>query len=455
MYWPTMARTILQWLALCVGLLLPVAHAAFPATSIPENKPGGVCYNAPCHEWSNTIDVSWQRTPQSAANLVIGKSHADCPNVLSVSLSGSYPNYSYSAVCNFGPGNTPTRGPYGLSVRTRTADLPEYSCPANATLGGSSCTCNTGYEESGSSCVIVSLCDVGKARTVNVTTGWARSSRPDTGDVAIDYGLPPLHDYNDGVCVGNISSVDSCFRSQEPAANGLYRLSCDFTMVMTGDAMSSGDVNADALNPVPACPGFLGEINGKPACVGTASSPLPSSPLPSGAPSPQPGNPTAGEKPTTGEGSGSTGAGRTPVSGSGGNTGGPASAAVRPGWSSPSPGDDTGQPCGGPGQPVCSVKVDETGTPSAASADGYFNDPSSGLDAQRGILDGLLGDIADWDIGSWTWTFQLPTGCTPLEMYEGVVVNPCLWLDQFHSIMSFVWVLTGICGLFVIYSRAF
>lgn len=425
-------RTVL--LALTVlggGVLFSSAHAAFPPTTQTE--------------WSCGVDSS---RPQGRG---FSSNQQEALALWADATSSAYghPRWIDDRCRATSTINGTTI--YSSVYVTRSVSV----CPADSTLTGANCVCDVGYEEQGSSCVAVSLCDVGKARTVNVTTGWARGSRPDANDIAIDYGLPPLHDYNDGVCVGNISQVDGCFRSQEPGANGLYRLSCDFTMIMTGDAMSSGDVNADALNPIPSCPGFLGEINGKPACVGTASSPLPSDPLPSGAPSPQPGNPTAGEKPTTGEGSGSTGAGRTPTSGSGGNTGGPASAAVRPGWSSPSPGEDTGQPCGGPGQPICAVKVDETGTPSASSADGYFNGPSSGLDAQKGILDGLLGDILDWDIGSWTWTFQLPTGCTPLEMYEGVVVNPCLWLDEFHSIMSFVWVLTGICGLFVIYSRAF
>ena len=324
-------------------------------------------------------------------------------------------------------------------------------CPPNSTQVSGACVCDSGYVEDGASCVSEPACEVGKSRGVNHTVGWARSSRPDADDLAIKHDPINFFDYNDGLCVGTIASVDSCWRSQEPAANGLYRVSCDMTMVMTGDAMEPGDPNADPLTPNPSCPGFLGEINGKPACVGTSSSPLPSDPRPD--PSPQPGNPTAGEIPTVGEGSGTTGPDRTPSAGSGGNTGGPASAAVRPGYTPPTPGEDTGQPCGGPGQPVCSVKIDETGTPT--NANGIFDGAGSGVDEQSGILSGLLDTIESWDIGSWTWTFALPTGCTPLETYLDVVIDPCQWMAEVHDIMSVLWILTGIAGLFVIYSRAF
>lgn len=429
MHSPTIARSILRWLALCVGVFAFHAHAEFPAYTTLWVGPSG--YEEPLRS-----------DPNSACRNRPGIDGIQY--VVNPAANGGYSYWCLSGATQI-----------GMSVRRI---VPAYCPPNSASSPVGGCSCASGYVEATNQfeaekidCAPEPVCQPGKGRVVNITLGWARSALPDANDVAIDYGKPSFFDYNDGVCVGNIASVDACWRSQEPASNGLYRLSCDVTMLMTGDAPSAGDPNAEPLTPVPSCPGFLGEINGKPACVGTASNPLPSAPSPK--PNPQPGNPTAGEKPASGEGSGSTGVDRTPEAGSGGNTGGPASAAVRPGWVGTSPGEETGTPCGGPGQPVCSVKVDETGTPTSAA--GIFAGAESGVDAQRGIAEGLLGSIADWDIGSWTWTFQLPTGCTVLEMYEGVVVDPCKWQPEIHSLMSLVWILTGICGLFVIYSRAF
>lgn len=110
-------------------------------------------------------------------------------------------------------------------------------------------------------------------------------------------------------------------------------------------------------------------------------------------------------------------------------------------------------PCGLVGMPACAVKVDESGTPSDGGT--RFDGPGAGVDEQSGILSGLLDTIEEWDIGSWTWTFALPTGCTPLETFLDVVIDPCQWMAEVHDIMSVLWILTGIAGLFVIYSRAF
>lgn len=426
----SIVRTVLLALTFAGGgVFFSLAHAAFPSYTTKWRYVG----------FSPVFD-----TPLAAC-----QSRPTLVGIQYRENAGAIGGYDYQCVTNTG----------ALSGETRRTSVEAW-CPTNSSLAGGSCTCSSGfvevsnpYEPEKTSCGEAPACTVGQARTVNITTGWARSSRPDAADLVSDFGLPPLYDYNDGECVGNIASVDSCWRSQEPHANGLYRESCDFTMIMTGDASAPGDPNADPLNSEPGCPGFLGEINGKPACVGTASSPLPSDPRPSGAPSSQPGNPTAGLKPSDGEGSGDTGSGRTPSVGDGGNGGGPASSAVRPGYTAPTPGEDNGQPCGGPGQPVCAVKVDETGTPTSAA--GIFDGAGSGVDEQSGILSGLLDTIESWDIGSWTWTFALPTGCTPLETYLDVVIDPCQWMAEVHDIMSVLWILTGIAGLFVIYSRAF
>jgi hypothetical protein len=333
------------------------------------------------------------------------------------------------------------------------------SCPANSTLVGSVCVCSSGYNQVGNVCVNAQ-CEVGKGRTFNRTEGWARTSGADANDVVSNIGPPAgIYDFNDGVCVGNITSIDKCFRSQEPSTQGLYRISCDYTMVVTGDSSSGGDPATSPATPDAACPGFVGEVNGKAVCVGTASSPLPS---PSNAPNEPtaPGNPAAGVKPSTGPGSGADGPGRTPTTGAGGNAGGPAGAAVGRGGTGDrgengADGEDAKAVCGAPPLPACNVKVDETGTPTAASAEGLFSGPGAGVDEQKGLMDGLLNTIESWDIGNWTWTFALPTGCVAfeIEMAASVSVDPCRYQETIHDLMSVIWVLTGICAAFIIFER--
>lgn len=408
-------------------LSLPV-HAAFPAQQVWY-------YGMPGAGGSHSSISAWGAAYAAPRNLTFG----GCDPFVSS-------NNTWCHFTNISNGN-----PVPVQMQRYPGGL---GCPPNAALSGSECTCNSGYLEEGNACVVEPMCEVGKARTVNVTSGWARSSTPNANDLAIDYGAPVLHDYNDGTCVGNIATVDACWRSQEPHTNGLYRVSCDFTMVMTGDAMSSGDANADPMTSEPSCPGFLGEINGKPACVGTASSPLPS--LPSPTPSPNPGNPTAGEKPSSGEGSGSTGSGRTPSAGGGGNTGGPGGAASRPGWVNRSPGEDTGQPCGGPGQPVCAVKVDETGVPAEGTAEGRFTQAGSDIDTVKTDAQGAFDDHKNIALPSWTWTFQFPTGCTPLSLgaYGDLSIDVCQWQPIIHDLMSLLWIGAGIWGLIALFRNA-
>jgi hypothetical protein len=334
------------------------------------------------------------------------------------------------------------------------------SCPANSTNASGNCQCNTGYEENGSTCIATNAqCEVGKGRTFNRTEGFARSPDADADDVIAQSSSPPsLYGVNDGTCVGNLVPTVKCYRSQEPTSTGLYRTSCDYTMVVTGSAApGTGDTAANPSTSHPACPGFVGEVNGKPTCVGTAASPLPAGTAPPNKPTAA-GNPSAGVKPSTGPGSGTTGAERTPTTGNGGNAGGPAAAAVGSGGTGSrgvpgEDGEDATAVCGAPPLPSCNVKVDEAGTPGVGDAPGKFSESNAGVDEQKGLLDNLLGDIEDYSIGNWSWTFALPTGCTAFTVYEGVVLDPCAYQETFHDLMSVIWVLTGICAAFVIFEK--
>jgi hypothetical protein len=110
-------------------------------------------------------------------------------------------------------------------------------------------------------------------------------------------------------------------------------------------------------------------------------------------------------------------------------------------------------PCGIAGTPPCAVKVDDSGMP--PDGGNALKQETDDVDPQKTSILDKLGEIEEWDLGEWSWTFQLPTGCTPLPMFLGVEINPCQWQEEIHDVMTVVWLLTGITGCFVIFSRAF
>lgn len=411
------------------------AHAAFPPTS------GYSCYAPNYPQWGTYTDS----TQLGCAQKVFNASH--------------YGGSGQQLVC--APGNGEACGaswtgepPHSGNIRVTAENI----CPVNSTLEGVSCTCNSGFAESGSSCVPTSAaCPVGQGRTFNRTEGWARSPGANADDVVVDNGgLSSPYGYNDGVCVGDIAKIDRCYRSQEPSAQGLYRISCDYTMVVTSPSSAPGDPNADPQNDNAACPGVVGTVNGKPMCVGNASNPLPS-------PSPAPnhptsaGNPSAGEKPSSGEGSGTTGAGRTPTGGSGGNDGGPASAAAgRGGTGDRGDGEDGTGVCGAPPLPSCNVKVDETGTPAEGTAAGRFGQANTDVDTAQSDAEGFIRGIEDIVLPSWSWTFAFPTGCTPLVLaaFNNLEIDVCQWQPIIHDLMSVIWVIAGIWGFIGLFRNA-
>lgn len=423
---------------------LQVAHAAIPAT-------GSYLVQCP---WNGMVG---SRCATSNPAPIDSLDNAGCNQA----FGGTSPGTTYTGVYFPGGGsslgtchfymNGVDQSSWGISLGTGT-------CPPNSTLAGSMCTCNAGYEESGGTqCLPANpICEIGKGHTFNRTEGWARSPNPDADDMLAPTTVPNMYGYNDGACVGNIVNVDMCYRGQVPTAQGLYRVSCDYTMVVTGSAQSSGEQNSNPSEPDAACPGFVGEVNGKTVCVGTASNPLPSdSPAPN-KPT-QAGNPSAGAKPSTGEGSGSTGAGRTPTAGSGGNAGGPAGAAVGRGGTGDrgEDGEDANAVCGAAPLPACAVKVDETGVPAEGTADGKFAQAGTDLGKVQTDAIGAFGDHQNISLPGWTWTFQFPTGCTPLVLgaFDDLEIDVCQWQPIIHDLMSMLWIIAGIWGLIDLFRR--
>jgi len=261
------------------------------------------------------------------------------------------------------------------------------------------------------------------------------------------------------VSIGPLSeALMGAYISQVPSPEGLFRLSYDVVVTQTdttcqANGTDQGTLAADPQATAAKCPGYVGQINGKLSCVGTAAAPLPS---PSGEGlgeaerqsinKSDSGNPAAGPKPETGVGSGNTGSTRTPSEGIGTALGGPVGASAN----STKNGDGTTtkpvegkeqQNCGAPGQPQC--KIDETGTPTPFGADKY----SSSLDAAKSESDSArntIGGTADkgfFESFRSSLTSAPPiVGCTAIELPKEMgAINPCPVVDGVRAVMAYMW----------------
>lgn len=321
------------------------------------------------------------------------------------------------------------------------------ACPEHSSgLSGGSCTCDSGYDAVGGVCVPSNQCSskAGNTGWITLTSGWTRSSTADANDYVVDYPYPAdaSNNISDGQCVGTVENVDACYRSQVPASNGLYRVSCTYRVNWTGAQGAQGSPGADPNAAPPSCPGAQGTVNGVPVCLGGTPSPPTSTPQPPSPPPQSYGNPRAGTRPASGSGSGAPGtAGATPEAGDGGNGGGPAAAAnpnnglggAGPGGSGAAPGGaggnqsgEEGDPtpmCGRPDSPPC--RIDESGTPGAGGA---FGGAGSALDsafaAREGQISGVGGHTVPWQL---PWSFPIGS-CHPLTLvFKGheITANPC------------------------------
>ena len=297
---------------------------------------------------------------------------------------------------------------------------------------------------------------MGTEVTINWTVGYTRTPNIDTDANWKLIGPPNVVPPDGAICEAASTckvladySTPKAYQSLAPTPQGTYRLSLDFTAMYTGDTCSPTALDNAGTNtkePIPPCPGFVGEVNGVPGCYGTASNPSSadvSTPKPS---PPEAGNPPAGNKPDSGEGSGSGGAGRTPSTGNGGPAGGPAGAAgsgTKPDGTTPKPPDGKEQAaCGAPGQPKCGI--DEGGTPSKfegdkAALDGW----KSAVEANRNTIKDADGSFFD----SYSMFFAVPpiVPCEPIELpNDQLLTRQCDVVEGTRSVMSYIWALAAI-----------
>ncbi|WP_158534205.1 hypothetical protein [Paracidovorax avenae] len=383
---------------------------------------GSVAWAA-CDEWRpvDYLSVGWLGSPESACKGIIAYTSAGAPAgtppLVFAGLDGD--------VCLMWRGDPSNK--YRMPLEKRSNPSCD-SCDANN----------------------------GKQQTVNFTVGWARSGNADAEDHVGKVTFPRGSVCVQG-CTWQVSDTGvAAYRSVVPSPQGLHRLSVDFNVVGDGSksctASTDQDKAADPQQPPKECPGYVGEVNGKTVCVGSAAKPVgspegPSAGRQSGG-GEDTGNPSAGVKPGSGEGSGSGGAGRTPNDGNGSNPGGPAAAVGngKPNGTTDKPGDGKEQAaCGAPGQAKC--KIDESGTPDGKNA---FDGPGKSLDdafnKAREQLEGVksTGDKdTSWGIvpswlqhgGCTPWVL----GTLPLGEPRDIKLDVCAILPYVEAVTSFLW----------------
>lgn len=445
---------MVRWLVVAVTLWL---HALGANALVPTGYSYRGYFAAPSTQSSSTCEA--------AADVSLVQ--------LGVNNSGN--TYARTSACGpFDAGNvalfsyTETRKSDGQvftanSTVTRTGGV----CPANSSAVPGGCQCSTNYEESGGQCVPkVNKCTVqmNKPQTVNWTLGWTRT--PDDTDsrwVGGQMSVPPSGGMAcvDGCEVGiNLTLSGPPQKSQTPGANGLYRVTAPFEALGRGNECTQNTKDADKSTPIMPCPGYVGEVDGKLGCYGTAEKPVTTvdKPIPGGQ-APIAGNPPAGTPAPASSGVGpTTGAGRTPTTGTGGNDGGPASAAnggkgggaggaaSGTGGTKNAEGKEEKDPCGAPGQAVCSVKVDEDKTPKdggdgmkTTALDQAMDKGVEGL--QKAINPGGM-DTSWGGIPSWFRS----EACTPWVLGTFPFINQTLTLNICQiqpvviAVMTFLWV---------------
>jgi len=296
----------------------------------------------------------------------------------------------------------------------------------------------------------------GQDFTLNWSLGYTRAPNIDA-DPNWKFVSPPIKAPSDGLVCDPVSSCKvalvlvptALWQSVSPTSQGLYRVSVDYDAQYFGESCTPTPAENAAAHPAadkPACPGFVGEVNGVLGCYGTASNPTSNDVSESKPNKPDAGNPPAGKKPDSGEGSGTGGAGRTPSTGDGGPGGGPAAAAgsgTKPDGTVPKPDDGKEQAaCGAPGQPKCGI--DEGGTP------GKFDGDKAALDAWKSAVEANRATIKDADgsfFDSYSMFFAVPpiVPCEPIELpNDQVLTRQCDVVEGTRSVMSYIWALAAI-----------
>lgn len=316
----------------------------------------------------------------------------------------------------------------------------------------------------------------GEQRTINFTTGYTEDPqyRKNATDNQLMAEWTNLTANGSSCITGggssctasvtpDASNLKKLWISATPNAQGLYRLSADYTVTFTGAscAPTTAQRNLTDATATPAtCNGTYGTVNGKAVCVPSSTATRNVVSASGGGTTATVGNPGAG---TSGAVPLSS---RVPASGTGNNDGGPVTAIdgspVNIGSPLPTtatsggstgatsgttgPTNDDAKTCGRPGQPAC--KIDETGTPANATTDG-LGGLNQGYDTLGETLDAIKnanGKDTSWGIVP-TW-LQASASCHPVVLMtlpeklgnRQITLDICPYMDKIYLLMNTLWV---------------
>lgn len=286
-------------------------------------------------------------------------------------------------------------------------------------------------------------CTVGASKVLTFGVGWSATGEDDPNEGT--WGIPPLS-WCDGSCMFSFHDLIGVYMDEEVSANGYYEITATSEYQGTGATCTTPSDPPENPDPEPPC----GDGN----CT------------PGDGDGDGPGDGDGGGDPGDGDGDGDDGdtpGGENPGDGAGGDGDGDGE---DPGDDGPGGGtgpggdgegeDEGGGECGIPGKPPCAVKIDETGVPDGNSIFNGVNTQVDNLPNHASFKDAIEGIKNNNDLTpSWTWTFQLPTGCTPFQLggYD-ISIDVCQWQGMIHDIMSMIWAAATVWFLIALFMRA-
>lgn len=328
----------------------------------------------------------------------------------------------------------------------RSADLQSGGlyCPANSTLSGSTCACNSGYSELSGACV-QSACPA--AGTIH-SSGY------------FDIGTN-VNAFKGFACVNSCSMT---FSGTVPAGTSLVGGVLHFfalgSFEYVGGTVASCPTGTNPVGSVSVIPTNTcgagqqkGTVNGRVVCLNTSTgTPVPQTVQSTSSTSSQvttnPDGSTTNTKTTDNpDGSKTTVTTTTQPNGSSTSTttvvqsplGGrlPPNSPVGSAAGNPSNKADENPTCGWPGGPPC--KIDEAGTPSDGSLSSQKGDFETQAVARNSAI-AALGSQGNHGL-TWDWTWVLPSG-TCMAMNYGVPgkmisLDPCEKLHMVRDLLGF------------------
>ena len=258
-------RLIFAALVLLSAWLPSTSYAAFPASgnqvfTAPDTNPAGyLSAEALCAEQVTYYVESpwrwWKRSPKSHVSLDSINTVTKKCRIKYVNVGDSASAYQYDELA------------YSVGPLT-------YSCPANSTLSGSTCTCNSGFTESGSSCVVP---DINNCPQAGTSAGrWSRpyiAGKGITDPYAVCDGETPSGASDGSLCVvsvvGDIAVGSPYVVYGQATYTGAKSSTCNGDGG-TGTTPGSGNTTPPVQGepaPTPCKPGYApGTVNGVTSC---------------------------------------------------------------------------------------------------------------------------------------------------------------------------------------------